>query len=134
MTARVAQLVDHIQHLAAAADSASDGDLLARFVHQGDESAFAVLVARYGPMVRLAAGRMLTDAGDVEDCLQATFLVLARKAASLRRPDALAGFLHSVACRTAGRTDGPPVAAAACPIRSKRLKHERIAGPIRWRS
>jgi RNA polymerase sigma factor (sigma-70 family) len=76
-------------------------DLLGRWVCHRDEDAFTTLVARHGPMVRGVCWRMLGNVHDAEDAMQATFLILARKAASLRHPEALAGWLHGVAVRLA---------------------------------
>jgi RNA polymerase sigma factor (sigma-70 family) len=75
--------------------------LLERFVRQRDESAFAALVARHGAMVLRVCRRVLGDAQEAEDAFQAAFLILARKATSLKRPDALPGWLHGVARRVA---------------------------------
>src|SRR5262249_41358360 len=72
----------------------SDATLLTRWVGQRDEAAFADLVARHGPMVLGVCRRVLGDAQHAEDVFQATFLVLARRAANLRRPEALPGFLY----------------------------------------
>jgi RNA polymerase sigma factor (sigma-70 family) len=86
---------------APAADEPSDGLLLERFHQDGDETAFALLVQRHGPMVLSVCRRVLGDSPDADDAFQVTFLVLVRKAASLRQPNSLAAWLHGVAHRTA---------------------------------
>jgi RNA polymerase sigma factor (sigma-70 family) len=87
-----------------AAGGLGDDQLLERFVHRRDEAAeaaFAALVQRHGPMVLGVCLRILRDPHAAEDAFQATFLVLARKARSIVRRERLAGWLHSVARRTA---------------------------------
>ncbi len=79
----------------------SDRELLERFVAAHDEAAFTVLIERHGPMVLGACRRALPNRHDAEDACQATFLVLARKAESLRKKDSLSSFLHGVARRVA---------------------------------
>src|ERR687887_100227 len=103
MPSRYAPLLQYLHRLASprVASTAPDAALLHRFVRQHDEAAFAALVARHGPLVLRVCGQVLQDAHAAEDCLQAVFLVLARRAASLRRPEALAGWLHGVALRVA---------------------------------
>jgi RNA polymerase sigma factor (sigma-70 family) len=76
-----------------------DAQLLARYAASRDEAAFAALVARHGPMVLATCRAILKHEHDVEDAFQATFLVLARKAGSVRAGDALGGWLHRVAYR-----------------------------------
>jgi RNA polymerase sigma factor (sigma-70 family) len=97
MAARPDQLLQHIRRFASGPDQSSDGDLLARFTRLRDEDAFAALVKRHGPMVLAVCRRVLGDAHAAEDAFQATFLVLARKAAAVRHPEALAAWLHGVA-------------------------------------
>jgi RNA polymerase sigma factor (sigma-70 family) len=84
----------------------SDAQLLSRFAQARDatgELAFGELVRRHGPMVWGVCRQILRHAHDAEDAFQATFLVLVRKARSIRAGETLAPWLYSVACRTARR-------------------------------
>ena len=81
----------------------SEGELLERFVRGNDEAAFEVLMARHGPMVLGVCRQLLRDPNDVDDAFQATFLVLVRKAGTLRRRDLLGNWLYGVAFRVATR-------------------------------
>ena len=80
------------------------GPLLERFAADRDSAAFEALVGRHGPMVLATCRRMLPDPHDADDAFQATFLVLARKAGSIRDPDRLGPWLHGVARRVAARS------------------------------
>jgi RNA polymerase sigma factor (sigma-70 family) len=86
-----------------AAGDVSDAELLSRFSRHRDEAAFTALVRRHGPMVLAVCRRIVRDGHTAEDAFQATFLVLARKAGSLARPELLGHFLHGVAYRTAAK-------------------------------
>ena len=79
----------------------TEGQLLDRFVHRGDEAAFEALVTRHGPMVMGVCRRILRDPNDVEDAFQATFLVLVRKAKTLRHSELLGNWLYGVATKVA---------------------------------
>ena len=79
----------------------SDGQLLKHFIEQRDEDAFAALVRRHGPMVWGVCFRTAGHYQDAEDAFQATFLVLARKAQSIRQRELLSNWLYGVALRSA---------------------------------
>src|SRR5262249_29254946 len=84
----------------------TDGQLLERFATSGGEAAeraFAALVERHGPMVLRICRNHLRDPNDVEDALQATFLVLVQRSRSLWVEDSLAPWVHRVARRIAIR-------------------------------
>jgi RNA polymerase sigma factor (sigma-70 family) len=103
-----------------------DEELLEQFLTRRDEAAeeaFAELVRRHGPMVLGACRRVLRDAHEAEDAFQATFLVLARKAAFVARREKVAGWLHCVAVRTAKE--------ARLRAARRRAREERVSRPIR---
>jgi DNA-directed RNA polymerase specialized sigma24 family protein len=100
MATNLNKVLKHIHHLLAPPGGAqSDRELLARFVATRDEASFAALVRRHGPMVLAVCRRMLRHDQDAEDCFQATFMVLARKAATVKR-EAVGSWLYAVAYRT----------------------------------
>lgn len=79
----------------------SDGQLLERFVSRREEAVFEVLIRRHGPMVWGVCRRLLFDHHDAEDAFQSTFLVLARRAASVEPRDRVGHWLYGVAFQTA---------------------------------
>jgi RNA polymerase sigma factor (sigma-70 family) len=87
-----------------ALNEASDGQLLERFARGREEAAFAALLRRHGAMVLSVSERVLHQRQDAEDVFQATFLLLARKASSIRKRESVASWLHGVAHRIALKT------------------------------
>ncbi len=85
------------------AADASDDELLCRFVSSRDDLAFAGLVERHGSLVMGVCKRVLNDQQEAEDAFQATFLVLSRKASSIRNAATLPAWLHTTALRIALR-------------------------------
>jgi RNA polymerase sigma factor (sigma-70 family) len=83
------------------ADRQSDRQLLQQFLATQDEAAFAVLVRRHGAMVLAVCQSILHHEQDAQDASQATFLVLARKAGSIRKQESVGSWLHGVAYRLA---------------------------------
>jgi RNA polymerase sigma-70 factor (ECF subfamily) len=100
---QLGSLVDYLQQILPPRqdDGLTDRVLLTRFVERHEESAFAALVQRHGPMVLGVCGRVLHEPHDAEDAFQATFLVLARRAASIRKQQSVGSWLYGVAYRVA---------------------------------
>jgi RNA polymerase sigma factor (sigma-70 family) len=94
----------------------TDGQLLEKFIEHRDEAAFETIVRLHGPMVFGVCRRILGQHHDAEEAFQATFLVLAQKAASLSRRESLANWLYGVAQCTALKARG---------LRAKRQVRER---------
>jgi RNA polymerase sigma factor (sigma-70 family) len=122
VTAQLGAVLRHIRRLATdPTDSEqTDGALLRAFLGANDQTAFEALLRRHGPMVLRVCRRTLGNSHDAEDALQATFLVLARQARSIRKKESLGSWLHGVAYRMA--THAKRGAA-------RRHKHESRATP-----
>src|SRR5436305_12032489 len=93
----------YLQRMCPAHDTGdrTDSDLLGRFVAHREEAAFGILVERHAPMVMGACRRILGDLHAAEDAFQATFIVLARRAASIAVKRSLGTWLYAVAQRIA---------------------------------
>src|SRR5215475_7226772 len=99
-----------------------DGHLLERFILQQDESAFSELVRRHGPMVLGVCRRVLDNAHDADDCFQAVFMVLVRKADSVQPRSNVGNWLYGVAYRTA-------LEARKLAARRRVIEKKKIAAP-----
>src|SRR5262249_38693160 len=85
------------------AHAAPDQQLLDRFVRNREETAFTALVRRHGPLVLAVCRRVLRHEQDAEGAFQATFLVLARKAASINKRASVGSWLYQVAYHVANK-------------------------------
>jgi RNA polymerase sigma factor (sigma-70 family) len=121
--APLAGVLRHIHHLAAARGAAglSDAQLLDRFVATQDEAAFTALVQRHSGLIMGMCRRVLQHAQDAEDAFQAAFLVLAKKAASIRNKQSVSTWLYAVAYH---------IAVATKARAARRRSHERQAHPM----
>ncbi len=111
------------------ASGLTDAELLTRFTGAAGDSgevAFAVLVARHGPMVLNVCRRILRDPTEADDAFQATFLVLARRAAAVRVGHSLGPWLHGVSRRVARRLQSVATRRSAIHLDGDRLRS--IAG------
>src|SRR5262245_58024251 len=117
-------LLQHLRQLLHAEVTAdlTDTQLLQRFAAEHDEAAFAALLARHGPTILQLCRRILHHTHDAEDAFQATFLVLARLAGSIRKPEAVGSWLYGVAHR---------IAVKASQAAARRRKRERQVSDMR---
>jgi RNA polymerase sigma factor (sigma-70 family) len=95
----------------------TDGELLERFLTgrgPAAEASFAALLDRHGPMVLHVCGQILGDAHQAEDAFQATFLVLVRKAGTVRKRGSVASWLYGVAQRIAKQARTKTIRRLAC--------------------
>jgi RNA polymerase sigma factor (sigma-70 family) len=102
-TSQISGVIKHIRRTVLPREGAglSDGQLLEGYISRRDETAFAALARRHGPMVWGVCRRVLRNHHAAEDAFQATFLVLVRRAASIASRELLANWLYGVAHQTA---------------------------------
>ena len=105
----------------------TDEQLLQQFLSGSDESAeaaFAALVERYGPIVQRVCVNVLGNPHEAQDAAQAAFLVLARKARSIRKLGSLGPWLHGVAVRVARRAKSAAARRRVAEQRKAEMMHE----------
>jgi RNA polymerase sigma factor (sigma-70 family) len=102
------RLIQYIRQLAGApsCSTLTDRQLLESFASSRSENAFAALVERHGAMAFAVCRRVLNHVQDAEDAFQATFLVLARRAGTVRWQTDIGDWIHAVAYRTALKARG----------------------------
>jgi RNA polymerase sigma factor (sigma-70 family) len=125
----------HLRGVAAARHTREllDRELLERFVARRDEAAFAAIVQRHGPLVLGACRRILGSEHHAEDACQATFLVLARKAASIRRRESLGSWLYGVASRVARKVRADVRRRASRDVTPADVPRPDTTAEITWR-
>src|SRR5713226_3099822 len=103
MTTQISKVIQHLRSTLLVRDGAdlTDGELLECFVSRRETAALEALVRRHGPMVWGVCRRILRNHHDAEDAFQATFLVLVRKAASVKPREMVGNWLYGVAQQTA---------------------------------
>jgi RNA polymerase sigma factor (sigma-70 family) len=126
-TIRLDPIIRQVRAFAEPHTSLSDAELLDRFIRIQDEAAFSTLLHRHGPLVLAVARRILPSSEDAEDLFQATFLLLARRAKTIRRQESLACWLHGVARRLAVRAR---VQARRRATEEQRAGHDRARTPL----
>ncbi len=119
-----ADLTNAIRRLRHPAGDAPDAELLDRYAREHDQAAFAALVGRYGPLVLGVARRQAADRHRAEDVFQATFLALARSAATLGGRPALANWLYTVALRQARKARARAARRAALELAAPARPHD----------
>lgn len=113
----------------------TDSELLQRLLRGQDEASeaiFSALVERHGPMVLQVCRKVLGNHHDAQDAFQATFLVLARKARSIRKTDSVASWLHGVALRVSAKSKGDLERRKGCESRAGQSKEFMYEQPETW--
>jgi RNA polymerase sigma factor (sigma-70 family) len=133
--AQTATILRYVRNLVEAEDAQSlpDGDILRQFVATRDEQAFAILLQRHAPTVWGVCRQLLRSEQDAEDAFQATFLLLVRKAGSIRKSESLGCWLHGVAYRIALRARQSAQTRKTHERNAAGHKPDAVAPDLAWR-
>jgi RNA polymerase sigma factor (sigma-70 family) len=133
-TLDVATMLRRIRRLAGPdAEPTPDHLVLRRYLEAGDEQAFAELIRRHGPMVLGVCRSVLAADHDAEDAFQTTFLVLARRAAAIRRHERLSSWLHGVALRLSRRARADAARRRVRELQAARQPEQATMEDLTWR-
>jgi RNA polymerase sigma factor (sigma-70 family) len=133
--AQVAAVLKHIRRLTVAQSlqRLPDRQLLQLFAVEREEAAFAALVQRHAQRVWSVCRHVLHHEQDAEDAFQASFLVLARHATSVRKAEALASWLHGVAYRIAMTVKRNAAVRALRERQRSNMPREQTDTDLAWR-
>ncbi len=109
-----------------------DQELLCRIAGGPDDAAFSVLVRRHGPMVLDVCRNVAGNGADAEDAFQATFLILAQKARSIRKLTSVGSWLHGVAYRTALKAQAAFAKHQKLELRAAKSGSHESADDLTW--
>jgi RNA polymerase sigma factor (sigma-70 family) len=118
---RSARTIDALQTLIPSAEDCADAELLARYASSRSGAAFAELMRRHGSMVYGTCQRIARNSADADDAFQATFLILARSAHTIRSTAAVRSWLYGVAVKVARK--------AQQQAQKRRMRHMAAAKP-----
>src|SRR5262249_37421531 len=135
VNAQLGTVLRHIRKLATGPTTPerTDHQLLHDLLTARDHTAFTAIVRRHGSLVWTVCRHVLGHLQDAEDAFQATFLVLARHAASIRKGEALASWLHGVSYRTAMKAKRDAARRRTREQKAQGLPPERSHSDLAWR-
>jgi RNA polymerase sigma factor (sigma-70 family) len=133
--AELGNVVRHLRRMVSLAGvrDLADAELLGRFNAKQDEASFAALMERHGRLVWSACWQVLHHQQDAEDAFQATFLVLARQARSIRQGETVASWLYRVAYRTAMKARMNKIKRLAREKAAARMPADKPGSELAWR-
>src|SRR5262245_23602286 len=99
----------------------NESDLLQNFVRSNDSESFRLLIERHSAMVSSICRSVLHESHDVQDAFQTTFLILARRAGTIKQTESIGPWLHRVALRVARRSRQQ--------TQERRLREAKWTGP-----